>query len=88
MTVLKSKTIAEAARLMLDCQSEVLPVVTYTGAFRGLLTNEDIVSHLLRRGSWNDEIDLITGRPQHSTKTPCSNRSGIRFKDCRFDELL
>ncbi len=62
MTVLKSKTIAEAARLMLDCQSEVLPVVTYTGAFRGLLTNEDIVSHILRRGSWNDEIDLITGQ--------------------------
>jgi diguanylate cyclase (GGDEF)-like protein len=62
LTVLESISIAEAARLMLDCQSEVLAVVTSTGTFRGLLTNEDIVSHILRNGDWNDQIDSITGQ--------------------------
>ncbi len=59
MTVPRSTTVARAARLMLECQCEAIPVVTSEGTLRGLLTNEEIVSHILRKGSWEDEIDSI-----------------------------
>ncbi len=62
MTVPESTTIASAARLMLECQCEAVPVVTAAGTLRGLLTNEEIVSHILRQGSWEDEIDSIAGQ--------------------------
>jgi CBS domain-containing protein len=62
MTVPRSTTVASAARLMLECQCEALPVVTSEGTLRGLLTNEEIVSHILRKGSWEDEIDSIAGQ--------------------------
>ncbi len=62
MTVPESTTIANAARLMLECQCEAVPVVTSEGTLRGLLTNEEIVSHILRKGSWEDEIDSIAGQ--------------------------
>lgn len=62
MTIPRSTTVASAARLMLECQCEAIPVVTSEGTLRGLLTNEEIVSHILRKGNWEDEIDSIAGQ--------------------------
>jgi two-component system, cell cycle response regulator len=78
MTIPRSTTVASAARLMLECQCEAIPVVTSEGTLRGLLTNEEIVSHILRKGNWEDEIDSIAGQTVTFTEdTPFDKVWGV-----------
>jgi len=62
LTVPESMTIGQASRMMLECQSEVIPVLVSSGKLSGLITNEEIVSHVLRGGSWEDTVDSIAGQ--------------------------
>ncbi|MDZ4852374.1 MAG: diguanylate cyclase [Pirellulaceae bacterium] len=62
LTAHESTSITKAARLMIDCRCEVVPVVTSSGTLSGLLSNEEIVSHILRGGRWDDAIELIAGQ--------------------------
>lgn len=62
MMAAETMTIGQAAGMMLECQCEVVPVVAASGELSGLLTNEEIVSHALRGGRWEDTIDSIAGQ--------------------------
>lgn len=62
LTVPESTTIGQASRMMLECQSEVIPVLASSGKLSGLITNEEIVSHVLRGGNWEDTVDSIAGQ--------------------------
>ena len=78
MTIPESMAIANAASLMLECHCEAVPVVTPSGTLRGLLTNEEIVSHVLRGGSWNETIESIAGQTvSFPDNTPFSQIWGL-----------
>ena len=78
MTIPESATLEQASGLMLECQCEVIPVLTSSGKLSGLLTNEEIVSHILRGGNWADSVASIAGQTiSFPEETPFSQIWGM-----------
>jgi diguanylate cyclase (GGDEF)-like protein len=78
MTISESAPLIHASGVMLECQCEVIPVLAKSGKLTGLLTNEEIVSHILRGGSWEDSVGSIAGQTiSFPEETPFSQIWGV-----------
>ncbi len=78
MTIPESTSLGHASGLMLECQCEVIPVLASSGKLIGLLTNEEVVSHILRGGHWEDSVASIAGQTiSFPEETPFSQIWGM-----------
>lgn len=57
-----TQSVAEVAKFMVDFRFDSLIVLDENDSLTGLITEEDIVAHLLRGGSWNAPIANATSR--------------------------
>jgi diguanylate cyclase (GGDEF)-like protein len=61
-TISAERTARDAARVMLDLRVDAVAVLDASGKLQSLLAEEEIVSHLLRDGRWDENVATMASR--------------------------